>query len=112
MNAQSRRKVVESVLASAKIALQTGTLLHLTYDGFSRDVEVHAIGTTKQDNLAIRVYQVRGDSATENVGWKLLKLDECHGASITHEQSLAPREGYAMNDRGMVQVIAQLESKT
>jgi hypothetical protein len=83
-------------------ALRKGKCLELRYDGFSRIVEVHAVGTSKEGNNLMRVWQVRGGSVSnERSGWKLLRLDEAFGASVTDEKSEAPRHGYKRGDEAM-----------
>lgn len=90
-------------------ALRTGLVLQLQYDGYSRAVEVHAVGYSKEGNGIMRVWQVAGGSASnEPVGWKLLRLDEVSGAMVTQQKSLAPRPGYARNDRAMRSITCQL----
>jgi hypothetical protein len=57
--------------------LRKGECLNVVYDGYSRVVEVHAEGETKKRDQVVRVWQVRGGSASnEPMGWKLLRLDE------------------------------------
>lgn len=90
-------------------ALRRGLCLELRYDGFTRVVEVHAVGTTKDDYDVMRVWQIRGGSqSNERVGWKLLRLDDVFSASVLDEQSEAPRRGYARNDKAMAHITCQL----
>ena len=90
-------------------ALRSGHILQLQYDGFTRDVEVHAVGFTKDDNAIMRVWQVGGGSVSdEPVGWKLLRLDEATGAVVTDRRSQAPRAGYNAGDPAMKVVTCQL----
>ena len=54
------------------------------------------MGVTKENHAVMRVWQVAGGSVShEPVGWKLLRLDEATGASVTNQKSLAPRPGIA-----------------
>lgn len=93
----------------ALAALHAGVRLELRYDGFSRVVEVHAIGTSTAGNDCMRVYQVRGGSVSgEPVGWKMMVFDKSFSLHLTEEVSQAPRQGYAKNDRGMSHIVAQL----
>ena len=90
-------------------ALRSGHVLELRYDGYSRLVEVHAVGFTKDDNPVMRVFQVGGGSqGDEPVGWKLLRLDEATEAVVTHQKSFAPRPGYKPGDPVMQQMTCQL----
>jgi hypothetical protein len=89
-------------------ALQSGVRLRLNYDGFSRIVEVHAVGESTAGNICMRVFQTSGGSASEPVGWKLFTLDKVVGMHLTEEISQAPRQGYARNDRNMRRIFAQL----
>jgi hypothetical protein len=90
-------------------ALNKGVCLELRYSGFSRIVEVHAVGTSTAGNPVMRAWQVRGGSVSnEPVGWKLMRLDEAAGAALTTERSLAPRPGYKQGDRGMTRIFCQL----
>ena len=75
-------------------ALRSGHVLELRYDGYSRFVEVHDVGFTEDDNPIVRAWQVSGGIGSgEPAGWKLLRLDEASEAIVTHQRSLAPREG-------------------
>lgn len=94
---------------TACAALRSGHVLQLQYDGYTRDVEVHAVGFTNDDNAVMRVWQVAGGSVSdEPVGWKLLRLDEATGAVVTAQRSLAPRQGYNPADSVMKVITCQL----
>lgn len=92
---------------TASDALRSGRVLELHYDGYNRAVEVHAVGFDKDDNPIARVWQVSG-GRNEPVGWKLLRLDEPHGAAVTDQESRAPRDGYNPGDSDMSVISAQL----
>ena len=90
-------------------ALRKGVVLELRYDGYTRHVEVHAVGVTKAGHEVMRCWQIRGGSVhNEPVGWKLMRLDEAIGALLTAEASRAPRTDYRRGDRAMARNIAQL----
>lgn len=83
--------------------------LEVRYDGFTRIVEVHAVGYTKEGNVIARVWQVRGGSnSNERVGWKLLRLDEAFSAHMIDEKSEAPRRGYKRGDVAMSRIACQV----
>ena len=90
-------------------ALNSGLVLQLQYDGYIRDVEVHAVGYSKEGNAVMRVWQIAGGSASnEPVGWKLLRLDEASGAFVTKQKSMAPRNGYNRGDKAMSRIVCRL----
>jgi hypothetical protein len=94
---------------TACAALRSGHVLQLRYDGYTRDVEVHAVGFTKDDNAVMCVWQVAGGSVgDEAVGWKLLRLDEATEAVVTTERSMAPRSGYNPADPILKVITCQL----
>ena len=94
---------------TACAALRSGHVLQLRYDGYTREVEVHAVGFTKDDNAVMRVWQVAGGSVSnEPVGWKLLQLDDTVEAVVTTERSMAPRPGYNPADPVMKVITCQL----
>lgn len=95
--------------ATACDALNRGLCLELRYDGFSRVVEVHAVGTTKDGNDIMRVWQVRGGSNSgERQGWKLMRLDEALSAHVIDEKSKAPRTGYNRSDKHIAWLRCQI----
>jgi hypothetical protein len=94
---------------TACAALHAGKCLELQYDGYSRVVEVHAVGTSTANNLVMRVFQIRGGSVSgERTGWKLMRLDEAISAHVIDEPSQAPRSGYKRGDRDMVVIRCQI----
>jgi hypothetical protein len=90
-------------------ALRQQRCLDIRYDGFSRVVEVHAVGVSSAGHDIMRVWQVRGGSVSnEPVGWKLLRLDEVLSVTILSERALAPRQGYKRGDRAMQRITCQV----
>lgn len=90
-------------------ALRRARVLELRYDGFSRCVEVHAVGYSRPGHAVMRAWQVRGGSASgERVGWKLMRLDEASAAAVTDERSEAPRNGYKHGDPAIARIVCEL----
>jgi hypothetical protein len=90
-------------------ALRQGKVLQLTYDGFTRRLEVHAVGYTAVGQPMMRAWQVGGGSVRrERSGWKLMRLDEATGAEITEEVSKAPRSGYKIGDRALERILCEV----
>ena len=95
--------------AMACDALRKSRRLELRYDGYVRDVEVHAVGISSAGHEVMRVWQVRGGSVhNEPVGWKMLRLDEALTVALLTEASQAPRAGYRRGDRAMQTIICQV----
>lgn len=93
----------------ALTAMRTGVCLKLQYDGYSRIVEVHAVGESKKGNICMRVYQVAGGSVSgDSVGWKLMTIEKAYTVHLTTMASEAPRQGYSRGDRDMTVIYGQL----
>ena len=93
----------------ALAALQSGMCLELQYDGYSRLVEVHAVGESKKGNICMRVFQVDGGSVSgETTGWKLMTIAKAYTVHLTTTPSDAPRPCYAKGDRGMTTIYGEL----
>jgi hypothetical protein len=93
----------------ASQALREKKCLELRYDGFTRVVEVHAVGLTKDGNAIMRVWQLRGGSNSgERQGWKLMRLDEGFSAHMIDEKSNAPRPDYKRGDAAMQTIVCQV----
>ncbi len=89
--------------------MQSGMCLKLQYDGYSRLVEVHAVGESKTGNICMRVFQVGGGSVSgETSGWKLMIIDKAYTIHLTTTPSEAPRPGYARGDRGMTVIYGEI----
>lgn len=90
-------------------ALHSGKRLAISYDGFTRVVEVHAVGTTKDGNPVMRAWQVRGGSNSRNPDpWRLFRLDKTWHYSILDEASEAPRRGYKRGDPAISVIRCQV----
>lgn len=90
-------------------ALREGRLLELRYDGYSRCVEVHAVGYSSAGNAVMRAWQVSGGSVSgEKVGWKLMRLDEAQNAFLSSNVSEVPRPGYKRGDGAMTRIVCEL----
>ena len=83
-------------------ALREARCLRVSYDNFERVVEVHVVGRSGEGRHNMRVWQVRGGSASgETAGWKMLHLGEVRSGRLTDEPALAPRPGYKRDDPAM-----------
>jgi hypothetical protein len=90
-------------------ALRHRRVLELRYDGFSRAIEVHAVGYSKAGHPVLRAWQISGGSTSgERTGWKLIRLGEASGAHVTDGPSQAPRPRYKRGDPAMDRIICEL----
>ena len=90
-------------------ALRRRKVLELSYGGFSRSIEVHAVGWTKLGHAVLRGWQVSGGAGRgEKLGWKLLVLDEASAAQLSPDGSSAPRPGYKRGDTAMVRIVGEV----
>ena len=79
-------------------ALNARKRLSITYGGYTRVVEVHAVGTTSDGNPVMRAWQVSGGSKSgKGLPWRLFRLDRTWQYAVLNEAN-AP--------------IHKLESKT
>lgn len=90
-------------------ALQEQLCVTLNYDGKPKTVEVHAYGLSNKDQAPVmRVFQVDGESSRPLPSWALLRLDKVTDLALSNRESLAPRDGYKMNDSHMSEIYAQI----
>lgn len=89
--------------------MQSGVCLELRYDGYSRLVEVHAVGESRKGNICMRVFQIDGGSVSgETTGWKLMTIDKAYTLHLSETLSGAPRPGYSKGDRGMIVIYGEI----
>ena len=97
------------MLDIAKQAIEKKLCLELSYDGFSRMVEVHAIGESSAGHVVMRAWQVEGGSVSnERMGWKMLRIDEVRSCILSGVSSDAPRPGFKRGDRQMRVIFAEV----
>lgn len=88
---------------------QAGRCLSLSYNGFARLVEVHAVGVTRAGNRVMRVWQVSGGSSSgKPVGWKLMSIGEASNMAISEQIAQVPRERYRRGDKAMARIDWQV----
>jgi hypothetical protein len=84
-------------------ALNAGLCLEVSYDGYTRIVEVHAVGLSREGRWIMRVWQVAGGSQSgKDFGWKMMRLDEVTSVRLSDQKSMAPRPLYKCNDPEML----------
>lgn len=89
-------------------ALNKGVRLQITYDGYSRIVEVHAVGTSDDGNPLMRAFQVTSTKPGGSGKWRLFRLDKTWLYSVTNEPSEAPRLGYKRGDKAIARIRCQI----
>ena len=90
-------------------AIRERRVLALQYDGFSRTIEPHAYGESKDGNQLLRAYQTSGGSESgEYKGWKLFDLSKAYSITATQQTFSSARPGYARGDKAMATIYAQL----
>ncbi len=94
---------------TATAALRDRKVLELQYDGYSRCLEVHAVGWSSTGHAVMRAWQVSGGSRHgERTGWKLMRLSDARAAAITEMPAEVPRRGYKRGDPAMKRIVSEL----
>lgn len=98
-----------SVLKDAIVNARTASFY---YDDRPRIVEVHALGKSNKDqSIIMRGYQVAGESSRPLPCWALFTIDKIDAPTLSaFVDSEAPREGYKMNDKHMIEIIEQVNN--
>lgn len=96
------------MLDTIAAAIAAKNLLAFSYDGENRLVEPHACGLTSKSKQVLRGYQPAGGT-TRELGWKLFSLEKIEGLTVLPLTFHKPRPGYAMNDKQIANLKAQLD---
>jgi len=88
--------------------MQSGMCLKLQYDGYSRLVEVHAVGKTTKGNVAMRVFQVGGGSVSARRSLEAHDDRQELFASYHDDDHRRLRARLCKGDRGMADIYGEL----
>lgn len=90
-------------------AIRLKHAIRFHYHGGVREVEPYIYGRSAIGDELIRAYQVRGVSRSgEAAGWKMFRVDDISGLSVTFEPFTALRAGYVPADPVIVFVNCQV----
>jgi predicted DNA-binding transcriptional regulator YafY len=90
-------------------AIQEKRLLRFWYDGYSRTVEPHTLGSDFKGHKALRAYQVGGGSSSgECRGWKMFHVAEMSSIALLADTFGGARQGYRRGDRSFQVIQSQL----
>jgi hypothetical protein len=92
-----------------KSAIFDKRLISFRYDNENRLVEPHALGYTSKGKLSFRGYQPAGGTHRE-LGWKLFTADKVEDLTVLPLTFDKPRDGYALNDKQLPQLVAQVDA--
>lgn len=100
----------QALVASQEVyrALDRNKLLSFYYDEQLRVIEPHAFGITKDGNLAVRGYQVSGESSQPLPGWRMFRLDKFEHARALATDSHAPRPDFKPNDKHLAHILLEI----
>ena len=100
----------EALVESFTQSMDMGLALSIDYDGLSRIVEPHAIGTNKAGRLCVRAYQVQGGSIRgEAMGWRMFDLSKIYDKpKLLDVKAEGPRDGYQRGDKHLPMIIKEL----
>jgi hypothetical protein len=89
-------------------ALTSGRCLEIRYDGHSRIVEVHTVGTSSAGRPVMRGWQVTSTKPGGDGCWRLYQLDKTWNYGLTDKASEAPRRGHVRNDAHITNIRCQI----
>ncbi|RXJ90544.1 hypothetical protein CRV01_05150 [Arcobacter sp. CECT 8983] len=90
-------------------AIDNKNVVEFTYKNDLRVVEPFVIGVTSTGKIALRAYQVGGNSSDSNtIGWKLFTLDKMNNLRVTIDNFTGVREHYNPNDSALNPIYARV----
>lgn len=89
-------------------AMREDKTISFVYDNQLRIVEAHAVGVGPKGSLLMRGFQVAGQSNRPLPHWALYTIAKIELLDVGKEASQAPRQGYAMGDKGLRLIAAEL----
>lgn len=89
-------------------AMKEDKTVSFVYDDQLRVVEAHAVGVGPKGTLLMRGYQVAGHSSRPLPHWGLFTVAKIELLDFGKEKSEAPRQGYAMGDKGLREIVAEI----
>ncbi len=95
--------------AILKAAILDMSVVEFYYDGLRRIVWPHALGVTSKGNVALRAYQVDGQSKSGKIpDWHLFTVDKILALSMVTESFDGPASGYRKGDSSLQVIIMEL----
>lgn len=89
-------------------AIRNKKVLTFTYDGHSRTVEPHTVGSSRAGNDVFRCFQTGGSHATGGHDWNLCTVSKITNLQTPGSTFSGPRPGYQRGDKGMMTIYAEL----
>jgi predicted DNA-binding transcriptional regulator YafY len=89
-------------------ALENNKLLSFHYDEQLRIIEPHSFGITAKGDLAVRGFQVSGESSQPLPGWRMFRLDKFEHARPLATDSQAPRPDFKSNDKHLAHILLEI----
>ena len=102
-------RATDAYVQTIASAIQRRCKISAWYGGGLRTLEPHAIGIGGSGQYLLRAFQVSGYSrAGQQMGWKLLRVDEMSDVDCLDEPFLSPRPQYVRGDRHMQRILSQV----
>jgi len=90
-------------------AIRNRRLVEVDYGGGIRVIEPHRLGRTRDDEVLLEGFQIRGASSSNPFDWKSLRLDRIRRLQLRPERFGGPRPDFKPTNRAMTHgVIASL----